>query len=90
MECGIVEFLIFSKLTKNNIFVRMNSLNFVLLFLLILALILSLFKTGARARWAKNIRFFIANFRFSIFRILVFSKEFQQFFRKIHVDSGHQ
>ena len=53
MECGIVEFLIFSKVNQNNIFVRMNSLNFVLLFLLILALILSLFKTGARARWAK-------------------------------------
>ena len=60
----------------------MNSLNFVLLFLLILALILSLFKTGARARWAKNIRFFIVILGLAFFGYWFFQKSFSNFLEK--------
>ena len=60
----------------------MNSLNFVLLFLLILALILSLFKTGARARWAKNIRFFIVILGLAFFGYWFFQKSLNNFLEK--------
>ena len=60
----------------------MNSLNFVLLFLLILALILSLFKTGARARWAKKISDFFIVILGLVFFDIGFFKRVLVIFRK--------
>ena len=60
----------------------MNSLNFVLLFILILFVMLIFFKTGARARWAKNIRFFIVILGLAFFGYWFFQKSFSNFLEK--------
>ena len=60
----------------------MNSINFLLLFLLIFALVLSLFKTGKNARIARAFRILITFFFFFFFGYWFFQKSLNNFLEK--------
>lgn len=60
----------------------MNSINFLLLFLLAFALVLSLYKTGKNARIAKNFRILITVFGILFFGYWFFQKSLNNFLEK--------
>lgn len=60
----------------------MNSINFLLLFLLAFALVLSLYKTGKNARIAKNFRILITVFGIHFFGYWFFQKSLNNFLEK--------
>lgn len=60
----------------------MNSINFLLLFLLIFALVLSLFKTGKNARIARAFRILITFFGILFFGYWFFQKSLNNFLEK--------
>lgn len=60
----------------------MNSINFLLLILLVFAIILSLFKTGNNARIARTFRIIITLFGILFFGYWFFQKSFKNFLEK--------